>query len=49
MAYKITYRDGKEEDLEGYGEIDFGDDFVTFSGDDKEDVMIAKDLIAKIE
>ena len=47
---KITYKDGKEENFEGYDDIDMDQDlFIRFRKEDDDDIYIAKDIIAKIE
>ncbi len=50
MSYKIKYKDGTEENLDGYDEVILEENyFVIFEGKGKDDLHIAKDIIAKIE
>ena len=57
MGYKITFKDGKEENFDGYDEHEFGDVFLELSDSDydseddkgKSSVYIAMDSIARLE
>lgn len=51
MSYKITYKDGKVEDLDGYESFDVNSDegFVYFEGNELDTILIASEIIAKIE